>query len=197
MRTEREWNGFWLGRCNWAGWQACLGTERGLILLSGPRGSGKTHLLRTLAAHPRAERQCRYLRCADLLEDLIQSIQSGEGEFFAKTYRHCDLLVDDGSVLSGKKTVQAELSRLAEEIAAEGGRMILVADSLAGAKRFRWVALRAPDRALRRRYLEDFCQKEGLMLPAGVKRRCLRRCRRDLRQLRGLLLTEEARRSLE
>ncbi len=187
--NTKEWNGFWVSRCNRAGLKTCLETQRGLVLLSGPRGSGKTHLLRVLAAHPRPGRSVRYLRCADLVESLVEHILKEDKESFYKSLEQEDLLVDDGAILAGTKAIWQEVLLLAERIAAQGGRMILVAEPPGFEYKACRAVFKAPDAALLQRFMEDFCRQKGLHLTPAEKRKFLCQCDRDLRQLRGILLT--------
>lgn len=191
MSTEREWNGFLISSGNRVAVETCR-QSKGLILLTGPSGSGKTHLLRTLAENPSSERPCQYMTCAAWIDELIYQIAADQRVQWLRELSQKDLLIDDGAVLAGKKSIQQELSLLAGWIAAADGRMILAADSLFGHTPYRRAVLLKPDRDLRRRYLEAFCEKEQMTLSAREKQRYLYRCRGDLRRLRGLLLTQSA-----
>ncbi len=192
-----EWKGFLISRCNQRALKTCLKPGGGLILLSGPSGSGKTHLLSTLAKHPLSGRPCQYMSCTALVAELLDRIEKGEKEEWIEKLRQRDLLIDDGHVLFGNLALQREVSLLAEQIIDRGGRIVLVSDALYGAMSYRRAVLLKPDRGLRHRYSEAFCKKEGLILSAREKRRCLRRCHRDLRQLGGLLATKAARKRFD
>ncbi|MFQ5697055.1 MAG: helix-turn-helix domain-containing protein [Myxococcota bacterium] len=106
----------------------------GPLILTGPRGSGKTHLLEALAA-ALVERGMRSITCVPaprLSLRLVDALWSQQLESFRSAVHSCEaLLIDELEALSGRDGTQDELTR-AIGAGARAGRLVVLAAQAEG-----------------------------------------------------------------
>lgn len=100
------------------------------IYLHGPTGSGKTHLLMSLAQAFRAQGlQALYVRAELFTDHVVSAIRAGEMSLFRQAYRNADvLLVDDVQVFSRKGATQEEFFHTFNTLHLTGKQIILSAN---------------------------------------------------------------------
>jgi chromosomal replication initiator protein len=99
------------------------GAEGGALAIHGGRGSGKTHLLRAIAAQMAEQRLDPIVACGaeQLSLDLITAIGREEIEQFrARLDAAAALVVDDLEALVGRDATQEELARALDVLCARG-----------------------------------------------------------------------------
>jgi chromosomal replication initiator protein len=99
------------------------------IYLHGPTGSGKTHLLMSLAQSFRAQGlKSIYVRAELFTDHVVTAIRAGEMSTFRQAYRNADvLLVDDVHVFSRKGATQEEFFHTFNTLHLAGKQIILSA----------------------------------------------------------------------
>lgn len=97
------------------------------IFISGPTGSGKTHLLMSLAHHLRDKGlKTLYVKLETFTEHVVWGIKQGTMRDFRSFYRHVDvLIVDDVHLLSSKVSTQEEFFHTFNTLHGEEKRIIL------------------------------------------------------------------------
>lgn len=100
------------------------------IYLYGPTGSGKTHLLMSLAQIFRAQGlKTIYVRAETFTDHVVTAIRAGEMGLFRNTYRHIDLLlVDDVHIFSRKGATQEEFFHTFNTLHLQNKQIILSAN---------------------------------------------------------------------
>ncbi|MDR3623977.1 MAG: chromosomal replication initiator protein DnaA [Chlamydiales bacterium] len=102
------------------------------LFLSGPAGSGKTHLLMALATWLKSQGlKVIYTRAETFTEHVVSSIRAGEMQFFRESYRNIDaLFIDDIEIFSRKGATQEELFHTFNSLHLEGKQIILSSKNL-------------------------------------------------------------------
>lgn len=100
------------------------------IYLYGPTGSGKTHLLMSLAQSFRAQGyKSLYVRAELFTDHVVTAIRAGEMSIFRQAYRNADiLLIDDVHVFSRKGATQEEFFHTFNTLHLQGKQIILSAN---------------------------------------------------------------------
>ncbi len=105
------------------------------LLLYGPAGTGKTHLLCAIAQHARRSR-CRsrvvQLTAEQFTSQFLEALERRALPSFRQKMRNLDvLLIDDVHFLAGKKATLEELLYTIDALHARGGQVALVSDRAA------------------------------------------------------------------
>lgn len=119
--------------CELAGLSNTTNTSLGTfnpIYLHGPTGSGKTHLLMSLAQSFRAQGyKSLYVRAELFTDHVVTAIRAGEMSIFRQAYRNADiLLIDDVHVFSRKGATQEEFFHTFNTLHLQGKQIILSAN---------------------------------------------------------------------
>ncbi|CAN5754147.1 hypothetical protein BH11PLA1_BH11PLA1_08170 [soil metagenome] len=105
-----------------------------MLVLHGPTGLGKTHLLHALAAEALASAPSRAVvltTAEQFVNEFVFACKGGSTDDFRKRHRRAELLcIDDAQALAGKVGTQAELAATIDAVIQRGGR-IAVATSAA------------------------------------------------------------------
>jgi chromosomal replication initiator protein len=103
-----------------------------LVLLTGPHGAGKSHLLAAIGAEARKRDPSRVrLMSSTVFVEQFQAIlrKKGDSEAFRAFVRDNRLLlIDDLQFLASKPATEAELVEGLTQVIANGGQVVLVAD---------------------------------------------------------------------
>lgn len=112
----------------------CVAKAPGVLLLHGPCGTGKTHLLHAIGHAARDRIPSARMRCttaADLTSDLIAAARRDQRSLLHQMYCSLDvLLIDDLDVLVRRPATQRELAALLQRSVAAGA-CVLCASTLA------------------------------------------------------------------
>ncbi len=101
------------------------------LFLYGPKGSGKTHLLMSIAANFAAKKKVFYVTADTFTEHVVQAIRSGRMQEFRNLYRDIDLLlVDDVHQLGGRGATQEEFFHTFNTLHTLGKQIVLSAAEL-------------------------------------------------------------------
>lgn len=100
------------------------------LFIHGPTGSGKTHLLMSLAHHFRSlGKNCIYVGAEAFTDHVVSAIRAGEMSRFRQAYRNTDILiVDDVDIFSRKGATQEEFFHTFNTIHLDGKQIILSAN---------------------------------------------------------------------
>lgn len=142
-----------------------------LVLLTGPHGTGKTHLLSAIAAEAQKRNPSRVrLMSSTLFVEQFQAMlrKKGDSEAFRNFVRDNRLLlIDDVQFIANKPATEAELVECVNAVQANGGQVVLAADKepdgLVGfdvrlanqLKSATVISIDMPDFELRRKILES------------------------------------------
>jgi chromosomal replication initiator protein len=174
-----------------------------LLLLLGPPGVGKTHLLRSVVHHVRSRAPAASITQTDgseLLQELVAALRGGDPTALQRKYTQAELLaVDDLHVLAGKLVTQREVALLLKAAIDGGARVVCAAGCrpanvpvLAAALRelpvARVVEMRPPGQADMRRILSVMGRTAGLRLTRKTVSSLTRGCRGDVGRAIGALV---------
>lgn len=102
------------------------------LVLCGPPGTGKTHLLEGIWSHLRKRRDTRrviYLTAEQFTSYFLEALHGGGLPRFRHKYRDTDvLLLDDVQFFAGKKATVMELQHTLDNMQREGKQIVLAAD---------------------------------------------------------------------
>src|SRR6185503_3198186 len=86
------------------------------LLIYGPTGLGKTHLIQSIGNHFRMtapDRKVQYMTSEKFSMDYVSSLQAGKVQSFKEKYRQYDLLImDDVQFLAGRDKIKEEFFHL-------------------------------------------------------------------------------------
>ena len=108
----------------------CAPTSPGILLLHGPSGTGKTHLLHSIGHAVLHRSPARRLACVtvtELVDEIIDALRRDcSGDF--RKYSQLDvLLVDDLHVLAGRPRTQREIAGILRACLDAGVRVVCAA----------------------------------------------------------------------
>lgn len=113
---------------------APVGTQ--MHLISGPQGTGKTHLLHALRARAMAtnpEACVVYLTAEEFLSAYTDGVKAKDTSALKKRLRAASiLLIDDLHRISGKPGTETELFQNIREVTGQGGNVVLAGDKTPG-----------------------------------------------------------------
>jgi chromosomal replication initiator protein len=140
-KRSRRWHrlaDFVVGTCNRVAYASALsvieepGEGPNPLVLHGPVGTGKTHLLQSVYTglrRARLEWRVCYVTSEDFTNRFVQAMRLGKLGAFRKQFRECDaLLVDDLHFLATKKATQEEFLHTFDALLADGRQVVLTCD---------------------------------------------------------------------
>jgi len=173
------------------------------LLLYGPHGSGKTHLLEGIVSEARRHRRVRrslHLSAEQFTTQFLEALQGSGLPSFRRKYRDLDLLaIDDIQFLAGKKATLVELQHTLDGLQRAGRQVVLSADRppselqtlgsdivvrLSGGL---VCGVEPADESMRRAIVLQAAQRLELALPASVLDYIAAAIPGDARQLFGAL----------
>jgi chromosomal replication initiator protein len=182
--------------------------EMSPLVLHGPSGTGKTHLLEGICAHFRAlhpRAGAVYLSAEQFTTTFLQSLHGTGLAGFRRTCRTADLLaIDDLQFFVGKKATIVELQQTIDVLQRQGRQLVFACDRepealadlgpdllvrLSGGMTAR---LLPPDEEVRRGIVESIATRRGLAIPADVVHYVAARMTRHSRELAGAINRLEA-----
>ncbi|MBS0625966.1 MAG: ATP-binding protein [Verrucomicrobia bacterium] len=99
------------------------------ILIYGPKGSGKTHLLTATAHELKKDMRVFYVKAETFTEHVVQAIRLGKMQEFRHAYREIDvLIIDDIHIFSRKNATQEEFFHTFNTLHTLGQQIILSAN---------------------------------------------------------------------
>jgi len=170
------------------------------IFIYGAIGVGKTHLLQAVAQEYKKESRIRYVAAEQLVNDVVQSIQSyGYNDVTEQCLNLDVLLVDDIHLMKDKKFTLEELLRIFKRLYDARKQVVITADrpvtqifkTKGGAARIfqKGISLKLepPDYNERLRFLRTKARATGISLRDGIFEDLAHRIRPDFRELKGAL----------
>ena len=139
--TRGTFDDFIVGECNQLAVQAGrdLARKAGLfspLVVHGPHGSGKSHLLQAIGHHARAVRgrvRVLHLTAEQFTTQFLEALSQRSLPGFRQKTRHVDLLLlDDVQFLESKKATLEELLHTIDAIETRGGQVVLTSDRSPG-----------------------------------------------------------------
>ena len=174
------------------------------LFLSGPSGSGKSHLARAIAAEARGRRSRRvvYASAEQFTAAFTTGLKRKDTDPFKQRFRQeCDLLVlEDVQFLEGKEATQLELLLILEELASAGRSVALTGDRLPREMQAldpRLISLMTgglvaeiepAGRELRTRILKEKASSGGVRIPSDCLELLVDRGTGNVRDLEGTLI---------
>lgn len=171
-----------------------------VLVLHGPAGTGKTHLLHAIAhvarSHPPVSR-LQLVSAADLRARVVEAVRRDRLQEMERELEHVEiLLVDDLQALSGIPETQSVVARLLGAAARCGVRVVMASgaapadlrsllDGLRLMTRTRTVALSAPSPDDMHRLLATFLGAETSLVRRRVLSSLIDRSQGDIRRLQG------------
>ena len=174
------------------------------LMVHGPIGSGKTHLLRWIVAHARNRRgfrRCVYLSAEQFTSYFLAGLRGGKSlPMFRENYRGLDLLaIDDIQFFEKKNATLNEFQYTIDNLIRNGKQVILSSDrppfeinEFGNEIRTRISAglvcpLNYPSAEGRQKILHDFCEQRGFNIPGDVLEFIAEKVARDVRRLSGAI----------
>jgi chromosomal replication initiator protein len=171
------------------------------LLLYGPTGSGKTHLLEGIAEAIRAERRLRrvlLLSAEQFTTEFIEGLKGKGLPSFRNKYRGVDMLLLDGiQFILGKRSTLGEFQYTVDTLMRAGKQLVLTADRplsemsgfgrelIARLSHGLVCGLDLPDAAARLEIARRMAQARGIEIPEDVLQKITREVDGDPRQLSG------------
>lgn len=180
-----------------------------LLLLHGPPGSGKTHLLHAVRDAARSRHPLLVVvrtNARDLVEEMIAAVWQEQPASSRPLWPPGALVtIDDLHTLSGKVVTQREVGRLLETALARGCRLVcavgglseipVLAEAIRALPRARVVDLRRPNQVEVRQILGAVAKAQSLTLPAATLDSIAATSHGDFRSAAGALARERLRAS--
>lgn len=105
-----------------------------LVMISGPQGVGKTHILNALAEEAAArssDRRVVYMTAEEFMVSYVDGARSGDTRALKARARSCDIImIDDLQTLAGKKKTDTEFFSTLRSVTSKGGIAVLTADAV-------------------------------------------------------------------
>jgi chromosomal replication initiator protein len=168
----------------------------GLLLLHGPTGVGKTHLLRSILHLARARHGWNsviHTTGTELVHEMVQAVRGGEQAARDRRYSEAALVVvDDLHVLANKPATQGEVAHLLKAVIDGGTRIAaavgcaltdipVVTERMRAMPEAKLVRMASPGRDDTRRILKGLATAAGLTLDARTIAATAERCQGDVR----------------
>jgi chromosomal replication initiator protein len=157
-----------------------------LVVLYGPSGSGKSHLVRDLAAawrHAHPQGKLELVSAGEFHAQYVDAIATDRVAAWSNALAGADLLiVEDLGQLAGKRRAEEQLCRIIDALANNGGQLVVTCRMLPPAMPGLCSSLRSrmaegllvnvslPGPEARRALVDRFAQSRGLPLPQRVVR---------------------------
>jgi len=188
------------------------GKDYNPLFIYGGVGLGKTHLLNAIGnfIYTKASKvKAALIRCEDLMNELIDSIQKKRTKDFRSKYRNVDiLLIDDVQFLQDKNILQEELFHTFNYLFEKQKQIIMTSDRSPQqiyaleerlVSRFQWglvVEITRPDFETRLAITRKKIEEERLILPEDVIIFIAENVRDNVRSIEGSLKILKAYNSL-
>lgn len=173
------------------------------LFVWGKPGLGKTHILHAIAHYTKQlwpEMRVRYVSSEELLNEFINSINSGTLDSFKRMYRTLDMLiVDDVQFFEGKEGTQEEFFHTFNALYQANKQIVLSSDrhpeqlkTLEDRLRTRFQSgfitdIQTPSVEMRMAILTRRAEQDGVRLPDDVKALIAKRYVKSIRELHGAL----------
>lgn len=190
LNPRFTFDSFVVGKCNEIAYNAAYlaatnpGKEYNPLFIHGGVGLGKTHLLTAIGNHiysNSGKYKAAVIRCEDLLNELIESIQKRRTKEFRERYRNVDiLLIDDIQFLEDKTVLQEELFHTFNYLFERQKQIVMTSDRSPLhinaleerlVSRFQWglvVEISKPDFETRLAITKKKVEEEKIILPEEV-----------------------------
>ena len=182
------------------------------LLVYGPPGCGKTHLLRAIQFAARQKRgvvRAIYLSADQFTTYFLEALRGSGLPSFRRKYRDVQLLlIDNVQFFAGKRATMVELQHTMDELSRQGRQLVLAADrppaqmSELGPELIARMSggvvcgMESADCGTRLAILRQLTQERELAVPGGVLKMLAEQMSGDVRQLQGAMnrlnLTSEA-----
>lgn len=174
------------------------------LMVHGPTGSGKSHLLQWIVSNARNRRgfrRCVYLSAEQFTSYFLAGLRGGKSlPMFRENYRGLDLLaIDDIQFFEKKNATLNEFQYTIDNLIRNGKQVVLSSDrppfeinEFGNEIRTRISAglvcpLNYPSSEGRKKILQDFCEQRGFNIPGTVLNFIAEKVARDVRRLSGAI----------
>ncbi|MCG2693182.1 chromosomal replication initiator protein DnaA [Candidatus Parcubacteria bacterium] len=138
LNQKYTFKNFIVGKNNELAHAACQsvaknpGKKYNPLFIYGGVGLGKTHMIQAIGHAVLANSKdvkIRYITSEQFISDYVQSVRSGRGKDFQKTYRNVDvLLIDDVQFIAGKDRTQEEFFHTFNTLHQKDSKLVFTAD---------------------------------------------------------------------
>ncbi len=173
------------------------------LMLVGPHGSGKTHLLEGMVDHFRRQsknHRCVYMTAEQFTNSFVQALRGSGLPMFRRKYRDLQFLaIDDIQFFAGKKATINELQYTIDHLTRNGRQIVFAADrppieltEFGPELMTRCTAglvcpVQYPDKQARYQILEQWCRQRGVIAKPEVLELLASQITRDARRLSGAI----------
>ncbi len=173
------------------------------LVVYGPTGSGKTHLLESIVFDARRKkklRRCIYLSAEQFTANFVDALRGTGLPLFRRKYRDLDVLaIDDVQFFGGKNATLAEFQYTVDHLVRNGKQVVLSSDrspvelgQLGTEVAARMVSglvcpLNYPDAVGRSRIVREICRQRNFDVSPEIQDLISHNLARDVRRLSGAL----------